>query len=77
MITYYLNAKDICFRYGHEDTITSIDSLTRERAIPKKGLRRAKHNTTAACLHGKVEQVYIKIKCGHSKLLDKIMCWTQ
>ena len=34
---WFLNAKDICFRYGHEDTITSIDSLTRERAITAGG----------------------------------------
>ena len=36
-----------------------------------------KYNTTAACQQGKVEQVYIKSKCGHSILLDTVMCWTQ
>jgi len=35
----------------------------------------------AACQHGKVEQVYIKSKCGSDILLDTIMlgtviCWT-
>jgi len=44
-----------------------------------KGLRRAKHtvNTTAARRQGKVEQVYIKSKCGHNILIDTVNCWTQ
>ena len=32
------------------------------------------HDITAACQQLKVEQVYIKSKCGHSTLLDTIMC---
>jgi hypothetical protein len=39
-----------------------------------KGLRRAKHDMTTACRQGKVEQVYIKSKCGHSILLDTVNC---
>jgi len=34
----------------------------------KKGLHRVKHDTTTACRQGKVKQVYIKSKCGHSIL---------
>jgi predicted ABC-type ATPase len=44
--------------------------------------------SSAACRHGKVEQMYIKIKCGHSILhdivnaehnnvLDIVVCWRQ
>lgn len=43
----------------------------------KKGLRRAQHDTTSPCKPGRVEQVYIKSKCGHCILLDTIMCWIQ
>ena len=41
-----------------------------------KGLCRAKHDTTSACRQGKVEQVYIKSKCGHCILLYTVICWT-
>ena len=41
-----------------------------------KELRLVKYDTTAACLHWKAEQVYIKSKCRHSKLLDSKMCWS-
>ena len=33
-----------------------------------KGLHRVRHDTTTACRQGKVKQVYIKSKCGHSIL---------
>ena len=39
-----------------------------------KGLHGAKQYTIAAGRQGKVEQVYIKSKCGHNILLDTIMC---
>jgi len=42
-----------------------------------KGLRRAKHDTTAVCRQGNVEQEYIKSKCGHSILLDTVNSLTQ
>jgi hypothetical protein len=35
--------------------------------ILKVSVERAKHNTTIACWLGKVEQVYIKSKCGQSQ----------
>jgi hypothetical protein len=35
-------------------------------------LRRAKHDTTAACRQGKVHQVYIKSKFAHSTFLDTV-----
>jgi len=41
-----------------------------------KGLRRAKHNTTAVCRQKNVEQVYIKRKSGHNILLDTVNSWT-
>ena len=39
-----------------------------------KGLRRGKHDMTAACGQEKVEQVYIKSLCGHRIVLDTINC---
>ena len=42
-----------------------------------KGLCRVKHDKTAACWQGQVEQVYIKRGSGHSILLDTVNCWTQ
>jgi hypothetical protein len=40
------------------------------KLILNKGQLREKHDTTAACQQGKVEEVYFKSKCGHSILLD-------
>jgi hypothetical protein len=42
-----------------------------------KGLCRTKHDTTAACRQGKVEQVYFKIKSGHNILLEIIIYGTK
>ena len=46
-----------------------------------KGYAKRLHGTTTASRQGKVEQVYIKNKCGDSILLDTVvlytMCWTQ
>ena len=42
---------------------------------------KGKHDTIAACRQGKVDQVYIKSKCGHNNVFDmvkcrgKIICW--
>jgi len=34
------------------------------------------HDTTAACQHGQVKQVYIKRKYGYSNMLEKVICFT-
>jgi len=36
-----------------------------------------KHDTTTSGGKAKVEQVCIKNKCGHSVLLDTLICWTK
>ena len=35
------------------------------------------HDTITACQQGKVEQMYIKSKCGYSFYLDTVNCLTQ
>lgn len=37
MLNMLMKIFSLFFRYGHEDAITSIDSLTRERAITAGG----------------------------------------
>ena len=73
----YIKLQKFCLTtlYNVHTFIPIINIL--QTIFKNKGLCRAKHDKTTACWQGKVEQVYIWSKCGHSILLDTIMCWTQ
>ena len=47
--------------------LQNVDKGKLNKYILKVSVERAKHNTTIACWLGKVEQVYIKSKCGQSQ----------
>ena len=54
---------------------TKFIKLKKKQII--KGYAKRLHGTTTASRQGKVEQVYIKNKCGYSILLDTVKCCTQ
>ena len=45
--------------------------------IKKKGYCKKKHDMTTTCRQGKVEQLHIKSKRGHSYYFAWHNCWTQ
>ena len=82
MKLYYLSENHRRFNYirlFYQDT-----SQQNSKIRFNKGVHRAQHDAadaTTACQQEKVEQVYIKSKCGqyfarHNNLLDKVICWT-
>ena len=60
----------------HNNVSNKIHQIKKKNKIIK-GYAKRLHGTSTASRQGKVEQVYIKNKCGYSILLDTVKCCTQ